>query len=121
MDTHLGQGTWNDRIIKALFEAKKAGQPNPHPARVLKNVNEFPTFGADARRGHAAWNAWPWKLHRIERNKTVTFELYHLINDPMEAADLSAAEPQRTAQMRKALEAWQRSVLSSWSGADYRK
>ena len=116
-----GQGTWNDRIIKALFEAKKAGQPNPHPTRVLKNVNEFPTFGADAQRGHAAWNAWPWKLHRIERNQTVTFELYHLINDPMEADDLSAAEAQRTAQMRKALEAWQRSVLSSWSGADYRK
>ncbi|MBL69422.1 MAG: N-acetylgalactosamine 6-sulfate sulfatase [Verrucomicrobiales bacterium] len=116
-----GQSTWNDRIIKALLEAKQAGQPNPFPNRVLKNVNKFPTFGEDALRGHAAWNDWPWKLHRIEKNRKVTFELYHLVNDPMEKKDLSQVEPQRVAKMKKALEAWQRSVLSSWSGKDYRK
>ncbi len=116
-----GQSTWNDRIIKALLEAKQAGQPNPFPNRVLKNVNEFPTFGEDALRGHAAWNDWPWKLHRVEKNRKITFELYHLVHDPMEAKDLSQIEPQRVDQMKKALEAWQRSVLASWSGKDYRK
>ena len=34
-----GQGTWSDRIIKALWDADKAGKPNPHPERILKNVN----------------------------------------------------------------------------------
>lgn len=116
-----GQGTWSDRIIKALLEAKAAGQPNPHPERILKNVEQFPTFGADAMRGHAAWNAWPWKLHRIENKRKVTFELYNLASDPMEANDLSATENQRLTGMKKELEAWQRSVLASWSGADYQQ
>lgn len=115
-----GQGTWSDRIIKALLEAKQAGQPNPHPQRILKNVNEFPSFGADAMRGHAAWNAWPWKLHRIEKNGTVTFELYQLVNDPMEENDLGKTNVKRVAAMKSELEAWQQSVLASWSGADYK-
>jgi len=114
-----GQGTWNDRIIRALLEAEEAGQPNPHPERILKNVMEFPTFGDDALRGHAAWNDWPWKLHRIEVDGQVTQELYHLIDDPMEARDLAGTEPERVAAMKEKLEAWQRSVLASWSGADY--
>ncbi len=116
-----GQGTWSDRIIKALKEAKEAGKPNPHPERILKNVNSFPTFGADGKRGHAAWNAWPWKLHRIEKGGKVRFELYNLVKDPMEANDVSAKETDRVAAMRKQLEAWQQSVLNSWSGKDYQK
>lgn len=114
-----GQGTWSDRIIKALLEAKAEGQPNPHPERILKNVEQFPAFGDDAMRGHAAWNAWPWKLHRIENKGKVTFELYDLVSDPMETNDISATEIQRVVAMRTELEAWQRSVLASWSGADY--
>lgn len=114
-----GQGTWSDRIIKALLEARSAGQPNPHPERILKNVEEFPAFGPDATRGHAAWNAWPWKLHRIENKGKATFELYHLVNDPMEQKDLADTQPQRVARLKEQLEAWQRSVLASWSGADY--
>lgn len=114
-----GQGTWSDRIIKALKESQEAGMPNPHPERVLKNVKEFPSFGSDAMRGHAAWNAWPWKLHRIEKGGKVTLELYNLAADPMEANDRSATETERVAAMKQELEAWQRSVLASWSGEDY--
>ncbi len=115
-----GQGTWSDRIIKALMEAKMAGKPNPHPERILKNVNEFPDLESLDSRGHAAWNAWPWKLHRIENAGNVKYELYHLVNDPMEASDLSVQEPQRVRELTAALENWQQSVLRSWSGADYR-
>ena len=114
-----GQGTWSDRIIKALMEAKMAGKPNPHPERILKNVNEFPDFQSLDSRGHAAWNAWPWKLHRIEIRGNVKYELYHLVNDPMEAKDLSKQEPERARELTTALENWQQSVLRSWSGADY--
>ena len=114
-----GQGTWSDRIIKALKEAEESGKPNPHPERILKNVEQFPSFGEDAMRGHAAWNAWPWKLHRIEKDGTVNVELYNLADDPMEDIDLSAREAERVARMKEELEAWQRSVLASWSGKDY--
>lgn len=114
-----GQGTYSDRIIAALLEAEQTGKPNPFPERILKNVNEFPTFGDDGMRGHAAWNAWPWKLHRIEKGDDVTFELYHLGDDPMEQRNFSESEPERVASMKNELESWQRSVLDSWSGKDY--
>ncbi|MDA7916050.1 sulfatase-like hydrolase/transferase [Verrucomicrobia bacterium] len=114
-----GQGTWSDRIIKVLMEAQQAGMPNPHPERILKNVEDYPTFDKSDLEGHAAWNAWPWKLHRIEKKEEIQFELYHLVNDPMEAKDLSGEHPKRVARMKTALESWQRSVLDSWSGKDY--
>lgn len=116
----LGQHTWNDRFIREMLEAQQAGEPNPYPNRYLKNVGEFPEFGEDGKRGHAAWNDWPWKLHRIqEAAEEPSFELYHLINDPMEANNLIDQEPERFASMRANLESWQQSVLDSWSGKDY--
>ena len=116
-----GQSTWSDRIIRELMEAQQAGKPTPHPDRIYKNVREFPEFGDDALRGHAAWNDWPWKLHRIQKgaDKPV-FELYDLSRDPMEKNDLGPAEQERVKAMGEALEIWQKSVLSSWSGNDYR-
>ncbi len=114
-----GQSTWSDRIIKALLDAQKAGKPNPHPERILKNVKEFPTFDMKDLEGHAAWNDWPWKLHRIEKKNKVIFELYDLTKDPMETTDLTDKEPVRVAKMKAALENWQRSVLNSWAGKDY--
>lgn len=116
-----GQGTWSDRIIKSLMEAQQAGKPTPLPERLLKNVNDFPTFKKPDLQGHAAWNEWPWKLHRIEQKGKVKFELYNLIDDPMEAADQSGNETKRVERMAKSLNAWQLSVLDSWSGNDYAK
>ena len=117
-----GQSTWSDRIIKELLEAREAGEINPLPQRILKNVNQFPPRDRTDLRGHAAWTDWPWKLHRIQKKTgaAVGWELYHLENDPMEARDLSAEEKRRVVRMRSQLEDWQRSVLKSWAGADYR-
>jgi arylsulfatase A-like enzyme len=114
-----GQGTWSDRIIKALLDADKAGQPNPHPERILKNVKEFPTFNMTDLEGHAAWNEWPWKLHRIEKKDKVIYELYDLKKDPMETTDLSEKELTRVTKMKDSLKNWQHSVLNSWAGKDY--
>ncbi len=71
--------------------------------------------------GHAAWIDPPLKLHRIHhgRNGKVTYELYHLEDDPAETRDLSEAEPEKLAAMKAALEAWQRSVVKSLRGEDY--
>ncbi|GIS29225.1 MAG: hypothetical protein CM15mP130_2550 [Verrucomicrobiota bacterium] len=67
---------------------KTEGKPNPHPERILKNVNEFESFDQKNLIGHAAWNAWPWKLHRIQTPRETRFELYNLETDPMESDDL---------------------------------
>ena len=80
-----------------------------------KDVDEFPEHTAN---GHAAWNDWPWKLHRINGNK---FELYKLTDDPLEKTDLSEApqHTQRLERMKKELDAWMRSVVQSLNGKDY--
>ena len=114
-----GQVTKSDQIIKTLMEAKRNGKPNPFPERLLKNVNEFPRLNLNDHHGHAAWNAWPWKLHRIEGKGKVIWELYHLIDDPMEITNLVDHYPDRVEEMKASLEMWQRSVLKSRSGADY--
>jgi arylsulfatase A-like enzyme len=114
-----GQGTWSDRIQKAIMEKQQSGAPLPHdPPRMLKDVNEFPQFPEDTANGHAAWNDWPWKLHRINGNK---FELYNLSEDPMEKTDLSE-DPEHTRRlerMKAELNAWMRSVIRSLNGKDY--
>ena len=115
-----GQSTWNDRIIKSLMEAQQQGLPNPHPERLLKNVEEFPEFERGDYPGHAAWNDWPWKIHRIQKTDQLTIELYHLVDDPMEANDLAKKEPGRVKRMLKELQQWQASVYDSWEGKDYR-
>lgn len=116
-----GQGTYSDRIIKALKEAKDAGAPNPHPERILKNTADFPRRDPADLHGHAAWTDWPWKLHRIQKaaGAEVTWEIYHLEDDPMETTNLLSENEERVQKMQKALEDWQRSVLGSWSGDDY--
>ena len=115
-----GDSTWSDRIIKALMEAQESGEPNPHPFRVKKNVLDFPERKSRGLVGHAAWNDWPWKLHRIEKKKgTVVIELYNLQKDPMEMVNLAEQDLERVKKMRASLERWQHSVLNSWEGKDY--
>jgi arylsulfatase A-like enzyme len=114
-----GQGTWSDRIQKAIMEKQRAGAPLPHdPPRMRKDVDEFPQFPEHSANGHAAWNDWPWKLHRINGKQ---FELYNLTDDPMEKTDLSKApqQAQRLERMKKELNSWMRSVVRSLNGKDY--
>ena len=116
-----GQSTWSDRIQKAIMERQQAGAPLPHdPPRMRKDVDEFPQFPEDTAKGHAAWNDWPWKLHRINGK---TFELYNLVDDPMETTDLSKnpKHKQRFERMKKDLDTWMRSVVRSLNGKDYRQ
>ena len=117
-----GQSTWSDRILKAVMEAQRSGQPSPHPERMRKDIDEFPQFPEDKFTGHAAWLDWPWKLHRKEA-KEVTFELYNLATHPMEDKDLStnAEHRERLKTMKRELAKWQLSVTRSLNGEDYSK
>ena len=114
-----GQATWSDRILKDVMEKQENQVPVPHnPTRMQKDVYDFPQFPEATAKGHAAWNDWPWKLHRIDGER---FELYHLEKDPMESNNL-AADPQYREQfstMSAALDAWMRSVVRSLNGDDY--
>lgn len=116
-----GQGTRSDQIQKAIMEKQQAGAPLPHdPVRMRKDVDEFPQFPENTTTGHAAWNDWPWKLHRINGTK---FELYNLSDDPLEKSDLSQdpEQMQRLKQMKQELNAWMRSVIQSLNGKDYQE
>jgi len=117
-----GQSTWSDRILKAVMQAQQTGKPTPHPERLCKDINDYPQFPEDKFIGHAAWLDWPWKLHRKEK-EGVSFELYNLVKDPMEATDLAKnlEHKARLEQMQTGLANWQRSVTRSLNGKDYKK
>jgi arylsulfatase A-like enzyme len=114
-----GQSTQSDQILKAIMEEQQKGAPLPHNrGRMSKDVDEFPQFPEETVTGHAAWNDWPWKLHRINGDR---FELYNLAEDPMEAHDRSSdpGQQDRMRRMQEALDLWMRSVIRSINGADY--
>ena len=114
-----GQSTRSDAIIKKLMDAKQAGEANPYPERILKNVNQFPEIPDGKYNGHAALNQWPWKIHRIENGGKVKIELYNLEKDAMETNNLANKEVKRTNKMQADIEAWQASVMESLEGKDY--
>jgi hypothetical protein len=104
------------------MEAQQAKQANPFPDRLLKNVNDFPKYEDSSHQsGHAALLDWPFKIHGIYNKKKITWELYDLSKDPMETTPLNTQQPQRLAGMQKQLTTWQKSVLSSHAGNDYKK
>ncbi|MEM7375512.1 MAG: sulfatase-like hydrolase/transferase [Bacteroidota bacterium] len=84
----------------------------------LEDIRIIP-YPTDHMPGHSAWLDWPWKLHRIEKNKQINWELYRLDMDPEEKKDLHSEESERAREMKLALETWQESVLHSLNGGDY--
>ena len=110
---------YSDKFLKAIMEKQQSNAPLPHDAKRLRlDVDERKRYPDDFTPGHAAWNDWPWKLHRIDGD---TYELYHLEDDPMETTDLAAKPEQRkrVETMRTALDQWTRSVIASMHGDDY--
>ncbi|MDD2600252.1 MAG: sulfatase-like hydrolase/transferase [Kiritimatiellae bacterium] len=117
-----GQSTRSDDILKAIMEKQQAQAPTPHdPPRMKKDIEEYPQISVDTVKGHAAWNDWPWKLHRIATKQGVKFELYNLEDDPMETNDQLAAPEQapRVKRMKKELQSWSELVINSINGKDY--
>lgn len=69
----------------------------------------YPHYSNQGGSPCAAMLSHPWKLlwHFEHPDEP---ELYHLEDDPGESENLADREPERTARMRDALRAWQRSV-----------
>ena len=68
-------------------------------------------------RGLSAWVGARYKLISVDRGRT--FELYDVLDDPGEQRDLAAAQPGRTARMKRELASWQASCERSARGMDY--
>ncbi|MGB7328246.1 MAG: sulfatase-like hydrolase/transferase [Rubripirellula sp.] len=65
----------------------------------------------------AAWHKQNLKL--ISYDGASTFQLYDLTKDPSETTDLAAQTPEIVEQMTEELMDWNRSVQSSFEGAEY--
>ncbi len=101
------------RLLEEL-EREQAGQAPaqtpPDPGQITKR------YPLDDLSGPAAWIDGDYKLYRREGAAA----LYNLAEDPTEKNDLAAREPGRVRRMQAALEAWQKSVVRSLNGEDYR-
>ena len=116
-----GVGTPSKEWMASLLEAQNEGRAVDDSSRLRLDAGEITRkYPEDHFPGHAAWLDWPWKLHRMEKDDRVTFELYNLARDPQEADDLLERDPELAAAMKTRLEAWLASVVRSLNGADYR-
>lgn len=79
---------------------------SPGPDRPL--FWHYPHYGNQGGAPAAAVRLGDWKL--IEWLEDGRVELFQLANDPGEATNLAAAEPERCAQLRRRLHDWQRQV-----------
>lgn len=89
--------------------------PPPDPALIAKQ------YPLDRLPGPAAWMDGDWKLLReAPRAAPASSQLFNLSQDAQEKVDLTPREPARAARMQAELEAWQKSVVRSLNGEDYR-
>jgi len=115
-----GISTPSKKWMASLLAAQQEGKDVDDPWRLRLDAGEITKqYPEDNFPGHSAWLDWPWKLHRIEKNRSVKFELYHLADDPREGTDLSRRELERVKSMASELEAWLTSVAQSLNGKDY--
>ncbi len=115
-----GISTPSARWMKSLLEAQNAGKDVDDPKRLRLDAGQIKKhYPTDSFPGHSAWLDWPWKLHRIQKNSGVRFELYNLEKDPLEKHDVLKDEPDRTASMKAGLKSWLKSVVNSLNGEDY--
>ncbi len=106
------------RMLEELRREQQAGETNP-AAKAGTVGNEYPL---DKFPHAAAWISGDWKLHRIphKNGTSVDYKLYNVQRDKAEKLDLAPVQPERLIRMKTELSAWQKSVLHSLNGGDYR-
>ena len=109
-----GIGMPSDKMLAAIKAKQEAGE-EVKPA----TVGPIKPLPLDNLPGHAAWMEGDWKLHKVNKGDE-SIMLYNLATDPQESKDLASAEPERVKQMLSALTAWQKSVIRSHNGEDYK-
>lgn len=116
-----GVSTPSDQWMNELLAAQAAGKElPPHPTSLDAAKLPAPAYSTKTFPGHSAWVQGDWKLHRIENaSGDLTWELYDLKSDRLEANDLSEQKTDTFNQMKPELLAWLKSVVNSLNGADY--
>jgi arylsulfatase A-like enzyme len=108
---------WMAELLKSQ---QAGGDLPPHESSLRAAQLPKPKYPLAKFPGHAAWIDGHWKLHRMaDPQGEVTWELYNLAADAAETTDVAETEPGRVERLRKALEAWLRSVTRSLNGEDY--
>jgi len=108
------------KLMSDLLKAQSSGTELAASDNDI-HADRLPTekLGFDKYLGHAAWIKGDWKLHRIENEKGVKFELYDLENDQSEKHDLADEKQQIVDELKPELMEWLRSVAKSYNGGDY--
>lgn len=115
-----GIGTPSAKWMGDLLKAQQAGQDlEPHVASLNAAKLPTPKYPTDKFPGHSAWIDGNWKLHRIENNKGITWELYDLAIDPYEKENVIDSNKERANSMKPKLNQWLTSVVDSLNGKDY--
>lgn len=115
-----GRSMRSGQMVQAMMNEKANGgqkpwhEVEPDPAKVGG-------YSTDNMPGHAALIDGNFKLHRVPvKNKNrIEYKLFNLKNDPREKTDITEQHPERFAQMKRQLDAWQTSVVGSLNGDDY--
>jgi len=115
-----GGRTESAELMLQLLNVQKAGKEIEDPGLLYQDAGRIDTqYPDDTFPGHAAWLDWPWKLHRLQTDRAVRLELYHLGNDPQESDNVAQQHAARTTAMKAQLERWLASVVASLNGEDY--
>ena len=116
------EGEGSQVVVDAAlgFIRAAAARKQPFLAVVWFGSPHSPHLAPDDLPGHAAWLEGDYKLHRLPGKAAPSYALFNLVVDPKEETDIAGREPQRVERMKAALDAWQRSVVGSLNGEDYR-
>lgn len=118
-----GRGMRAGQMLAAQKAEADAGKQKPWH-EVEPDPSKVGGYSEDDLPGPAAWLDGNFKLHRIpgkKKDDAVTYRLFDLGSDVVEKHDISEAQPERLASMKKKLNAWQTSVVRSLNGEDYEK
>ncbi len=106
--------------LQAVQRGEAAADTVECPYEDLGQITKH--YPEDNLPGHAAWLDGHWKLHRVPtKSGEVDYVLFDLAADPQETTDLASQQPDRVRRMKAGLDAWQRSVVGSLNGEDYRE
>ena len=106
------------QMLEALQKEQSAGKQDPAPKAGFVDKK----YPLDKFPGPSAWISGDWKLHRVANKEGANpaYRLYNLKKDVQEKTDLAAAQPEVLTRLKGELAVWQKSVVSSLNGKDYR-
>jgi arylsulfatase A-like enzyme len=113
-----GRGMHAHKMLEALRAEQLAGSQAPAPKAGFVDKK----YPLDKFPGPSAWISGDWKLHRVANKAggNPSYRLYNLKKDVQEKTDLAAVQPERLARLKGELAGWQKSVVNSLNGRDYK-